>query len=558
MIEYSRRVLALLVVLTFASLSTSHGAEVCGTWQVVSSPAPEDGSNLWGVDGIASDDVWAVGHFDDKYDPFSSDQFSLTLHWDGSGWSRIPSPSPGLYIGGGTDVFLYDVEMIASDDVWAGGTQKTQHSGDGFVGFQYFVLHWDGSSWTEVPAPETPVGGTGARFYGIDSLAPDDVWAVGSRVYPEVVGVDEAATALHWNGSEWREIVTPIVDEHQDLLRVRAFAPDEVWAVGGHGIEPTDQVYVIRWNGTSWQTVGGVPEPGLQNFLLDIDGVSSSDLWIVGEINDGLGGTRPLLFHYDGSSWTEFDVPGFPATQAAVEAVTVVASDDVWASGTYTGPDQVARPLILHWNGVVWTQVPEAPDGPTFGWFQAITSTGACDAWSVGQSGGVTHVQRLVPDTLEVADLTSFLTVRGIPVGGDLASLEASDDDRLRILSVASGARSVAGIELTASSPSGSISRLDVTVEWGLNGNGIAVGGSVRLFDLVAQRWVLLPPASIPSDDGVTAWASVADPSRYVDPVTGEIRLQVVSRTGPDVPPGTDFELAVDEVRVEVVTAQPG
>jgi len=546
----SSSLLSSLLLAMFGATPPIIAVPPCGTWDVASSPAPEDGSGLFGVDGIAPDDVWAVGYFDDKYDPFSADQHSLTLHWDGGSWTQVPSPTPGVYVGGGTDVYLYDVEMIASDDVWAGGTKKTQHSGDSFVGFQYFTLHWDGAEWTEIEAPETPIGGTGAQVYGLDSVATGGIWGVGSRVYPEVVGVDEVATALRWEGDRWREFVLPIVNEHQRLQRVRAFAPDDVWGAGGHGIEPADQVYVVRWDGDSWRLVDDVPEPGLQNFLFDIDGVSSEDLWVVGEINEGLGGTRALLFHYDGATWKEFDVVGLNAYQARVDALTVVASDDIWASGIYTEPDQITRLFILHWDGQEWRQVSSAPTGPAFGAFQSIVATGPCDAWSVGQSGNVTHTQRLLPDQLQTADLESAHVVRGRFVGGDLMSLVSSDDDRLEILGVEFRNRISAGVELVARSSELTPARLDVTLEWSLGRKGPDVLGIVRLFDRSTDQWVPIQRMPVPAEDETATWSSTVDLSRFVDPMSGEIRLQVLSRSrtgGPVV-----YKLDLDRVHVEV------
>jgi hypothetical protein len=51
-------------------------------WSLVAPPAVGN-STLYGVDALASDDVWAVGgaHGD-----------SLVEHWDGTGWSVAPSP----------------------------------------------------------------------------------------------------------------------------------------------------------------------------------------------------------------------------------------------------------------------------------------------------------------------------------------------------------------------------------------------------------------------------------------------------------------------------------
>src|SRR5207249_687438 len=92
---------------------------------------------LYDVDGVASNDVWTVGG-------------SGAAHWDGSAWTITPSPNIGA---------VHSVDAIASNDVWA--------VGDGGI------MHWDGSAWTAVSNP-----GSGP-LYGVSAVSANDVWAAG-------------------------------------------------------------------------------------------------------------------------------------------------------------------------------------------------------------------------------------------------------------------------------------------------------------------------------------------------------------------------------------------
>ena len=56
---------------------------------------------------LAANDAWAVGHVNDQ---------TLTIHWNGTAWSIIPSPNPGISFNN-----LAAVAAIAPNDVWAVG-----------------------------------------------------------------------------------------------------------------------------------------------------------------------------------------------------------------------------------------------------------------------------------------------------------------------------------------------------------------------------------------------------------------------------------------------------
>src|SRR6266851_4948743 len=94
----------LLVVLATLSIGTSTASaatsaqerptSTCGTWQVA--PGPNVGSinnDLSAVAAISSSDIWTVGY------TYSSQvltpSHTLTIHWNGTRWSIVPSPNTG-------------------------------------------------------------------------------------------------------------------------------------------------------------------------------------------------------------------------------------------------------------------------------------------------------------------------------------------------------------------------------------------------------------------------------------------------------------------------------
>jgi hypothetical protein len=104
-------------------------------------------------------------------------------------------------------VWFNAIDGVTPDDVWAGGWRKGRENG--FVGGQIFLAHWDGSAWTQIPAPVS--SGSGSEITGIKAIADDDVWFVGSWI----VDSGWAALALHWNGSSLELVETPFPGARQ-------------------------------------------------------------------------------------------------------------------------------------------------------------------------------------------------------------------------------------------------------------------------------------------------------------------------------------------------------
>ncbi len=178
------------------------------TWSVVPSPNQgTNGSTLQAVSARAANDVWAVG-FTYITLPFWS---TLTMHWDGTAWTIIPSPNPGSY-----DNSLRAVTALSANDVWAVGTYEVNTYP------QTLTLHWDGQAWTVVPSPNVPA--TNNVLEDVVAIGPNDIWAVGG-------GID--TLTLHWDGTNWSIVDSLSQSRNYELLTgVAAVNSRDVWTVG--------------------------------------------------------------------------------------------------------------------------------------------------------------------------------------------------------------------------------------------------------------------------------------------------------------------------------------
>jgi hypothetical protein len=174
-------------------------------------PGPNTGifSNvLTAVTAIAANDIWAVGYAMAQNAPASQTQ-TLTIHWDGSSWSVVPS---------GFFNQLNDVSAVSSTDVWAVGSNT----------LYAITIHWNGSSWSEVPGPDP--ANNDIYLNGVVALAANDAWAVG--YYFSLAVGDTVPLITHWDGTAWNEMPPAVGTPPNFLYAVAAASPQDVWAVG--------------------------------------------------------------------------------------------------------------------------------------------------------------------------------------------------------------------------------------------------------------------------------------------------------------------------------------
>jgi len=105
--------------------------------------------------------AWAVGTSATPYYSATSGASTVIVHWDGTTWTRIPSPNPG------SESYLRGVAATSPTDAWAVGNSYTA------TGLKSVIEHWDGTAWTPVPSQNSPL-------YGVAATSPANAWAVGS------------------------------------------------------------------------------------------------------------------------------------------------------------------------------------------------------------------------------------------------------------------------------------------------------------------------------------------------------------------------------------------
>lgn len=342
--------LSLLVNLddTPAFLPSPASADTCEpNWTIMPSPNPSDSNLLMDVAAVSPGDVWAVGRAGTDVE-----QHALAMNWDGASWSIVPSPIPS------SDQDSFDgVTTISSNDVWAVGSSVPHGAETTPV-----TTHWDGTSWSVVPAPNA---GSSGSLWGVAAVSSDDVWAVG---YAFRSNTDRGPLTIHWDGMAWTVAPSPDLGSSiGSLTSVTAVSSVDVWAVGSlRSADDEVSPLIMHWDGTAW-TVVPSPNPPGDNDLRGVAEVSSNDVWAV-----GLSNNDSLIMHWDGTAWTVERTPS--GAGFGIEDVAAFAADDVWAVGYYH---------TWRWDGTTWSVAQNALTGP--GSAVTIASNGPDrDVWAVG------------------------------------------------------------------------------------------------------------------------------------------------------------------------------
>jgi len=341
----------------------------CGEWNTTMLPLPEGATatTVHAAKAFGPADEWLVGGYD-KGGIGSTETFSLAYHRvDGGDWQIVPTPSPDICTDSGNpnscaQVWFNAIDGVAPNDVWAGGWRNGQTE-DGFAGGQIFLAHWDGSEWTQIPAPIT-TGGSGSEIAGIKAAASDDVWFVGSWIN----GSSWEALTMHWNGSSLEIVTAPFPvpggTPGWSLAGADGVAANDLWAVGaGSDGDMSLAPYVLHFDGGSWQLADGVPQPGDQIEYNSVLPLGSNDVYAGGSWFTGGDGYGPLIIHWDGSAWSI-------ATQAGGGGPMItLGNGSVLALGNPS----------LYFNGTEWIAQPGLTQYDYYGWADLV-ATGPCHA----------------------------------------------------------------------------------------------------------------------------------------------------------------------------------
>ncbi|MGH3187068.1 MAG: protein kinase domain-containing protein [Streptosporangiaceae bacterium] len=337
-------------------------------------PFPTITGALGGVADTSADSAWAVGDTS-----FNANSKTVIMRWNGTDWTRVPSPDPGTFR------HVADVAAASDGSAWAVGCTgcNTKNS----INSQTLIMRWNGTAWTRVPSPSP---GPSSYLESV-AVAPDGTaWAVG---WTDSTSYLLRTLILRWNGTAWTRMPSPDPGTGPgagDYLSGVGVTPGgTAWAVGYNDSSGGISTLILRWNGTAWTTVPS-PSPA-DSYLSRVTAAPDGTAWAVGWTGGNTNApTRTLIMRWNGNVWTTVPYPS-PAG-SYLDGVITASDGSAWAVG-WTGSGASSRTLILRWNGTAWTRVPSPDPGPGAALTGVIALSGS-DAWAVGAADGKTLILR--------------------------------------------------------------------------------------------------------------------------------------------------------------------
>jgi hypothetical protein len=296
---------------------------------------------------------------------------------------------------GVTDGVLYRVEGSSPSSLWTVGIDITR---DGeALAFGPLALRRESGQWVETKQPVAS-----GRLDDLAVRGPNDVWAVGAA--PDAI--DALPLAQRWNGRKWTVVETPALKPGWtgQLTSISTAPNGDLWITGDAGSPDgsESEQLLYRYANGRWHRVSA---EGLTNlsYVWNTIPLSPRDVWAV-----GIGG----IAHFDGRTWTPAKLPGDTGPrQLNVQDLVVRGPNDIWAVGHRPDDALWRRPMVLHYDGSVWTQLATPADTAQLHSIQFVDG----QAVVLGEnpdSGRESYVLVRKGD--------SFVRVEGPPGGGSL------------------------------------------------------------------------------------------------------------------------------------------
>jgi Tfp pilus assembly protein PilX len=329
------------------------------TWNIYDSTALNINAQLNSISMLSYADGWAVGV---STNPGTNK--ATALRWNGASWTNMAASLPAT-----ATQNLLSISMVSSTDGFAVGNNLAAVCG--VAAGQPEILRWNGVAWNCVVPPTVPTL-TGNYVTDLTAVVmldtnndgiADDGWAFGNNQYStqlrwNIPCLGGAATGT-WTDCSAYNWVT------QGFNAVSMVTSTYGWAVGDLGTNVAgacNYVGGVGWPALSYlnNTTGNWVCPAAGTWpatRVNLNGVfmiSFTDGWAVGASN----GTRPAVFRWDtpcgGGAltgvWNDCTNATYvPAINQALNSVYCVDANDCWAVGN--------AGLILHWNGLTWSQV---------------------------------------------------------------------------------------------------------------------------------------------------------------------------------------------------------
>ena len=241
--------------------------------------------------------------------------------WDGSTWSELTAPDAFTPNSGG----LQAVTCVSDTDCMAVGSTLKGLKG------QALVATWDGSTWT-TSTPALPVGSVNSVLAGLSCTSATNCVAAGS--YATTAGGTYHALIETWDGSAWTiaSATRPVDGAFIDHVSVSCATASACMVTWGSSV---GEALADWWNGSTW-TATTFPGPTAHVDERWVYGVSCTSATFCTAVGGFIypNAAGPLVDTWNGTTWTADALPAtvgvaeFNAVSCATGGACTAVGDD--------------------------------------------------------------------------------------------------------------------------------------------------------------------------------------------------------------------------------------
>jgi len=216
------------------------------------------------------------------------------------------------------------------------------------------IYFYDGNNWSEI-ADSDP-----GNSSSIKSIAP-----ISDTEYYTVSRIRDVH---YYDGTNWTDISAdlPLYNSNVNfdvriLYKTISFSADNVYVVGlfSNSIEG-NQLYVAHFDGSSWTQID-VPQSNLIDSdifgdVIEIDATDANNIWIAKRGYFGSGNYELGVWHFNGTDWI-FEGENITSFgNVTLRDVDAFAPDDVWFTGSvFNSNTGVSDAAYIHYDGTDYT-----------------------------------------------------------------------------------------------------------------------------------------------------------------------------------------------------------
>lgn len=190
--------------------------------------------------------------------------------------------------------------------------------------------------------------------------------------------------------AQWTQVQSPNNGNNKNFLRqINGSSSDNIWAVGHYQDDNNKYMnLILHWNGDQWQLDNAPNQSTSWNDLFSVATLDNGQAWAVGVYNPLGGASQNEILHFNGSSWSIAESP-FIQGGSSLHGILGFDPENIWSVGLRQNPGPIGPILAycLQYDGSDWNEVPVPPVGTRQNCFYDIDGNSPDNMWAVGYWG---------------------------------------------------------------------------------------------------------------------------------------------------------------------------